>query len=196
MSYPITDIGGIDGEVATTLKSVGIRTTDKLLEAARNREGPQGTGREDRLIDEKQFSAGPIMADRMRIQGRRRGICRAAAGRRRRYGQGTEVPQPGQPRQGDGRGQRQAQAGAGAAVRPGRRALDRARQEAAAQDHVLMPSAADVALTAAARLTPCRRPRKATAMSMSASRPRHADGVERAAPRAARRAAARAAVPS
>ena len=31
MSYPITDIEGIDGDIATALKSVGIRSTDRLL---------------------------------------------------------------------------------------------------------------------------------------------------------------------
>ena len=36
MSYPITDIDGIAGEVAATLKSVGIRSTERLLEAALN----------------------------------------------------------------------------------------------------------------------------------------------------------------
>ena len=39
MSYPITDIGGIDGAAAKTLKSVGIRSTDRLLEAARTVKG-------------------------------------------------------------------------------------------------------------------------------------------------------------
>ena len=39
MSYPITDIGGIDGDTATVLKSVGIRSTDRLLEAARTVKG-------------------------------------------------------------------------------------------------------------------------------------------------------------
>jgi hypothetical protein len=37
MSYPITDIGGIDGDVAMALKSAGIRSTMKLLEEARMR---------------------------------------------------------------------------------------------------------------------------------------------------------------
>ena len=39
MSYPITDIDGIDGEVAVVLKSVGIRSSDRLLEAARTVRG-------------------------------------------------------------------------------------------------------------------------------------------------------------
>ena len=39
MSYPITDIDGIDGEVAVVLKSAGIRSSDRLLEAARTVKG-------------------------------------------------------------------------------------------------------------------------------------------------------------
>ena len=39
MSYPITDIEGIQADSAATLKSVGIRTTAKLLEAAKNPKG-------------------------------------------------------------------------------------------------------------------------------------------------------------
>ncbi|MGB9297645.1 MAG: DUF4332 domain-containing protein, partial [Pseudolabrys sp.] len=39
MSYPITDIDGIDSNVAAALKSVGIRSTDRLLEAARTVRG-------------------------------------------------------------------------------------------------------------------------------------------------------------
>ena len=39
MSYPITDIDGIDGEVAAILKSAGIRSSDRLLEAARTVRG-------------------------------------------------------------------------------------------------------------------------------------------------------------
>jgi hypothetical protein len=39
MSYPITDIDGIDGEAATILKSAGIRSTERLLETARTVRG-------------------------------------------------------------------------------------------------------------------------------------------------------------
>lgn len=34
MSYPITDIQGIDGNVAAALKSAGIRSTGALLDKA------------------------------------------------------------------------------------------------------------------------------------------------------------------
>jgi len=39
MTYPITDIEGIDGEAAAILKSAGIRSTVRLLEEARTRGG-------------------------------------------------------------------------------------------------------------------------------------------------------------
>ena len=68
MSYPITDIEGIAGEVAVTLKSVGIRSTERLLEAARTVKG-----RKDLAIktgfDEKQLLCWANVADRMRIKG-------------------------------------------------------------------------------------------------------------------------------
>ena len=64
MSYPITDIEGIDGEVATVLKSVGIRSTDRLLEAARTVKGRKllatKTG-----FNEKQLLCWANVADRM-----------------------------------------------------------------------------------------------------------------------------------
>ena len=39
MSYPITDLDGVEGEVAEQLKSMGIRTTEKLLERAKDAKG-------------------------------------------------------------------------------------------------------------------------------------------------------------
>jgi hypothetical protein len=71
MSYPITDIDGIDGHVASTLKSVGIRSTGRLLEAARTVSGRKilaaKTG-----YGEKQLLCWANVADRMRIKGVRR----------------------------------------------------------------------------------------------------------------------------
>jgi Domain of unknown function (DUF4332) len=68
MSYPITDIDGIDGETAAILKSVRIRTTERLLEAARTVKGRKNlavkTG-----FDEKQLLCWANVADRMRIKG-------------------------------------------------------------------------------------------------------------------------------
>ena len=68
MSYPITDIGGIDGEAAKTLKSVGIRSTDRLLEAARTVKGRKDLAGKT-TIDEKQWLCWANQADRMRVRG-------------------------------------------------------------------------------------------------------------------------------
>ncbi len=68
MSYPITDIGGIDGEAAKTLKSAGIRSTGRLLDAAstvKDRKELAGkTG-----FCEKKLLCWANGADRMRIKG-------------------------------------------------------------------------------------------------------------------------------
>jgi hypothetical protein len=68
MSYPITDIDGIDGEAAEILKSVGIRSTERLLESAR-------TLRRRKLLaaktgfNEKSLLSWANVADRMRVKG-------------------------------------------------------------------------------------------------------------------------------
>ncbi len=68
MSYPITDIEGIDAEAAATLKSVGIRSTDRLLEHARAVKGRKALA-EKTGFDEKQLLCWANVADRMRIKG-------------------------------------------------------------------------------------------------------------------------------
>lgn len=68
MSYPISDIEGIQPEVAFKLKSVGIRTTAKLLEAAKNPKGRKALA-ERTGIDEKRILCWANMADRMRVKG-------------------------------------------------------------------------------------------------------------------------------
>ncbi len=68
MSYPITDIEGIDGEVAATLKSVGIRSTARLLEKARDVKGRKELA-EKTGFNEKQLLCWANGADRMRIKG-------------------------------------------------------------------------------------------------------------------------------
>jgi predicted RecB family nuclease len=71
MSYPITDIEGIDGEAANILKTVGIRSTERLLEVASTVRGRKmlaiKTG-----FDEKQLLCWANVADRMRIKGVRK----------------------------------------------------------------------------------------------------------------------------
>ena len=68
MSYPITDIEGIDDDVAKILASVKIRSTGRLLEAARTVSGRKKlaikTG-----FDEKQLLCWANVADRMRVKG-------------------------------------------------------------------------------------------------------------------------------
>ena len=80
MSYPVTDIDGIDAETATILKSAGIRSTARLLEEARTLRGRKKlavkTG-----FDEKQLLGWANMADRMRVRGIRKdyaGLLQAA----------------------------------------------------------------------------------------------------------------------
>ena len=68
MSYPITDIEGIEGEKAAILKSVRIRTTERLLEAARTVKGRKVLA-EKTGIGEKQLLSWANVADRMRIRG-------------------------------------------------------------------------------------------------------------------------------
>jgi hypothetical protein len=68
MSYPITDIEGIDGEAAATLKSAGIRSTGRLLEAARTVKGRKALA-EKTDLSEKQLLCWANVADRMRIRG-------------------------------------------------------------------------------------------------------------------------------
>lgn len=68
MSYPVTDIEGIDDEAVSVLKSVGIRSTGSLLEAASTVKGRKTlsikTG-----FGEKQLLCWANVADRMRIRG-------------------------------------------------------------------------------------------------------------------------------
>jgi len=68
MSYPLTDIEGIDDEAVRILKSVAIRSTARLLEAASTAKGRKSlaikTG-----FDEKQLLCWANVADRMRIKG-------------------------------------------------------------------------------------------------------------------------------
>jgi hypothetical protein len=68
MSYPIADLERLTPGVAARLKSIGIRTTGRLLERAKDLKGRKtiaaSTG-----IDEKCILRWANMADRMRIKG-------------------------------------------------------------------------------------------------------------------------------
>ena len=138
MSYPITDIEGIDGDVAAVLKSAGIRSTDRLLEAARTVKGRKTLAAKTGF-DEKQLLCWANVADRMRIKG----ISKEYAELLQAAGVDTvkelKYRNPLNLGQGDGRREQKAQGRAPAAVGEGGQALDRERQIIAAQDHLLMP---------------------------------------------------------
>jgi predicted flap endonuclease-1-like 5' DNA nuclease len=67
-SYPITDIDGIEPDIAARLKSAGIRTTGKLLEAARSPKGRRMLAAQTGF-DEKKILCWANIADKMRIKG-------------------------------------------------------------------------------------------------------------------------------
>jgi predicted flap endonuclease-1-like 5' DNA nuclease len=68
ISHPIADIEGIEPDMVALLKSKGIRTTAKLLEAAKDPKGRKALS-EKTGIDEKRLLRWANMADRMRIKG-------------------------------------------------------------------------------------------------------------------------------
>lgn len=68
MTYPITDIDGIDACAVEALKSAGIRTTLGFLEAAKDVKGRKCLAAKTGF-DEKTLLRWANMADRMRIKG-------------------------------------------------------------------------------------------------------------------------------
>ncbi|HXW25477.1 MAG TPA: DUF4332 domain-containing protein [Xanthobacteraceae bacterium] len=68
MSYAIMDIEGIGPLMAAKLKAVGIRTTEKLLEAAKSAKGRKALAG-NIGVDEKTILRWANLADRMRIKG-------------------------------------------------------------------------------------------------------------------------------
>ena len=68
MSYPITDICGIDADVAAALKSAGVRSTGRLLETACTVKGRKALAEKTGLA-EKQLLCWANVADRMRVRG-------------------------------------------------------------------------------------------------------------------------------
>jgi hypothetical protein len=68
MSYPITDIDGIHTEVAAILKAARIRSTERLLEAARTAKGRKSLA-DKTGFSEKQLLCWANVADRMRVRG-------------------------------------------------------------------------------------------------------------------------------
>ena len=68
MSYPITAIEDIGAAEVEALKSVGIRTTEKLLEAAKSPKGRRLLAARTEL-NEKQLLHWANIADKLRIRG-------------------------------------------------------------------------------------------------------------------------------
>jgi predicted flap endonuclease-1-like 5' DNA nuclease len=68
MSYSINDIAGIGPDYAERLREVGIRTTARLLDAAKNPKGRKQLAAKTGL-DEKRILGWANLADRMRIKG-------------------------------------------------------------------------------------------------------------------------------
>ncbi len=73
-TYPISALNGCDDGAAARLKAVGIRTTEKLLKAAKDVKGRKALAA-DIGVDEKTILAWANMADRMRIKGMGRGYA-------------------------------------------------------------------------------------------------------------------------
>ena len=68
MSYPITDIEGIGPSVAEKLKATRIRTTSRLLEAAKNPKGRKSLS--DKMgVESSRILKWANIADMMRIKG-------------------------------------------------------------------------------------------------------------------------------
>lgn len=68
MSYPISRLDGIDDDTAKALKAAGIRTSEKLLEAAKDTKGRKVLA-ESTGLSEKMLLRWANAADRMRIKG-------------------------------------------------------------------------------------------------------------------------------
>jgi predicted RecB family nuclease len=80
MTYPITEIEGMSAFSASKLKTLGIRTTDALLEAARTVKGRKALAAKTG-ISEQQLLEWANVSDYMRIPGMGRakvGLVRAA----------------------------------------------------------------------------------------------------------------------
>jgi len=68
MSYSISAIEDIDADEARALRSLGIRTTERLLEAAKNPKGRKVLAAKTDL-DEKRLLRWANIADKLRIKG-------------------------------------------------------------------------------------------------------------------------------
>src|SRR5580692_5070012 len=120
MTYPISEIDGLPSFAAAKLKTLGIRTTDRLLEAARTVKGRKALAAKTG-ISEQQLLEWANVADYMRIPGMGKakvGLVGAAGAEH----EGSEY---------------QAQTRSRFAFRKVRRATDRAGAQASAQNQLL-----------------------------------------------------------
>jgi hypothetical protein len=74
MTYPITEIAGLDAGEVEALKTLGIRTTDRLLEEARTPRGRREL-RQKTSIDEKRLLNWANTCDKLRIKGMGKGYA-------------------------------------------------------------------------------------------------------------------------
>ena len=132
MSYPVTDIEDIDADEAEALKCAGIRTTEKLLEAAKSPKGRKLLAGKTSL-DEKRLLRWANIADKLRIKGMGKEydglLCEV----------GVDTVKELQYR----RGQQEAKTRSLSSFREASDPLGRARPQAPPEDHILIaPTAA------------------------------------------------------
>jgi molybdenum cofactor biosynthesis enzyme MoaA len=72
MSYPITDIEGIDADEIKTLRTLGLRTTEKLLDAAKSPKARRQLAEKTGIV-EKRLLRFANACDHLRIKGMGKG---------------------------------------------------------------------------------------------------------------------------
>ena len=141
MTYPLSEIDGLTAFAASKLKSLGIRTTDALLEAARTVKGRKALAAKTG-ISEQQLLEWANVSDYMRIPGMGKakvGLVRAAGVTTVRE---LALPQSGAAGAEHERRQYQAQTRPRSAFGKVGRAVDRAGAQASAQNHAIRPRTA------------------------------------------------------
>ena len=159
MTYPLSEIEGLTAYSASKLKSLGIRTTEALLEAARTVKGRKSIAAKTG-ISEQQLLEWANFSDYMRIPGMGKakvGLVRAAGVTTVRE---LALRNPAGPEH--ERREHQAQTRPGSALGKIGRATDRAGAQACAENQLLKPARPARGACSHA-LTPRRGPRKATA---------------------------------
>ena len=130
MTYPLSEIEGLTAYSASKLKSLGIRTTEALLEAARTVKGRKALAAKTG-ISEQQLLEWANFSDYMRIPGMGKAKVGPGARRRRHHGARTRAAQPGAAGPEHERREHQAQTRPRSALGKVGRATDRAGAQAA-----------------------------------------------------------------